>query len=259
MFTEAPLVARLALGLGVTFMFLLLIGGVTAYATAQFAARVNQIGEQNTRGTEYLARIEGALWELQQGVAQYIIEPDLSARARIVRDSGRWVAAVDENIKALYRTTRTEADAAALAEFAGHYRRYVESRPRWFELFGAGAFEEAADWRSRTVHPSSRAMMQALDRLVDLRQQSNDQVQLQAFADANRLRFLLIAGLVIAVLVTVTAAMGMSRGITLPLADGVAVAAANDQACTVDAAHWPAGCDDAMLAGARSGDSFTRS
>jgi methyl-accepting chemotaxis protein len=210
MFAEAPLAARLAMGLGATFMFLLLIGGVTAYATAQFAARVNQIGEQNTRGAESLARIEGAVWELQQGVSHFIAEPDPHARGRIVQDTDRWVAAVDENIKALSRSTRNQAEADALADFADHYRGYVESRPRWFELFGAGAFEEAADWRSRTVHPSSRAMMQALDRLVDLRQQSTDQMEQQAFADANSLRVMLIACLVVALLAAVTVAAAIT-------------------------------------------------
>jgi len=222
MFAEAPLAARLALGLGVTFMFLLLIGGVTAYATAQFAARVSQIGEQNMRGTEYLARIEGAVWELQQGVSQFIAEPDPQARARVVGDAGRWVAAVDENIKALSRSTRNQAEADALAEFAGHYRRYVESRPRWFELFGAGAFDEAADWRSHAVHPSSRAMMQALDRLIDLRQQSSDAVEQQAVAEANTLRVMLVAGLVIALLVALIATVGMSRGIALSFGQALA-------------------------------------
>jgi methyl-accepting chemotaxis protein len=222
MFAEAPLAARLALGLGVTFMFLLLIGGVTAYATAQFAARVNQIGEQNTRGTEYLARIEGAVWELQQGVSTFIAEPDPQARAQVVGDSARWVAAVDTNVLALSRSTRSQAEADALVEFAGHYRRYVESRPRWFELFGAGAFDEAADWRSQTVHPSSRAMMQALDRLVDLRQQSSDAAEQQAIADANTLRVMLVAALVVALLVALIATVGISRGIGLSVVQALA-------------------------------------
>ena len=138
MFANAKVGLRLALGFGLMIVFLLLIGGVTAYNTGQFAARLSQIGEQNTRGAVYLANIESAVWQLRYGVSQFIAVPNAEARAGIVKDTGKWVAKIDENIKRFSATARDKDETEVLAEFTENYRKYVEARPRWLELFGSG-------------------------------------------------------------------------------------------------------------------------
>lgn len=213
---DARVATRPALAFGMMIVFLLLIGGVAAYATSQFAARVWHLGVQNTRRTVYLAAVEGAVRNLREGVAAFIAAPDPQARADVARDTDRCLAQIDQNIRFLSAGARSRQEAAALADFSRSYRQFLDARPRWLELLGAGRTGEAAQWRSRTLLPADAAMERALQELGRLRQQSSDSVEEQAVAEAKGLRIILIGGLAIALLVSVTAAIAISRGIALP-------------------------------------------
>lgn len=202
-----------ALGFGLMIIVLLLIGGVTAYATSQFAARVSHLGMQNTRRTAHVAAIEEAVRQLRGSVPPFIAAADAPAREAIAREMDQRIAEIDQNILFLSGGARSKHEADELAEFARAYRQYLDSRPRWLELCGAGQTEEAAQWRSRTMLPAGAAMELALLELGRLTRASSDAVEQQATAEARSLRILLIGGLAVALLVGVTAAVAISRGV----------------------------------------------
>ena len=214
---------RLALGFGVVILFLLLLGGITVYITYSFSARVAELTQQ-TRDTANLANINQGVWQLRAGVLQAIAAPDAASRAAIEKDTGKWVAAVDENVKALSGRLGGDDERKAFALFVDSYRNFVEARPRWMELLGAGRTGEAAEWRSRTIHPAGGGMARALDQLVRLQQQSSEISEREAIDKAGKMRAavlsLALAGLAIAVAV----AFALSRSITTPLGRAVAMA-----------------------------------
>ena len=242
---------RLALGFGLMIIFLLLIGGVAAYATSQFAARVSHLGVQNTRRTVYLAVVEGAVRELREGVTAFVAAPDPQAHAAMARDTDRCLAKIDQNIRFLSAGARSQQEAVVLADFSRNYRQYLDARPRWLELPGVGKTGEAAQWRSRILLPAGAAMERALQELGRLGRQSSDAVEKQAVAEARGLRIILIGGLAIALLVGVTAAIAISRGIALPPGQTASAAAAR-QLAQRPAGHAP------ILAGAKAIDGFSK-
>jgi methyl-accepting chemotaxis protein len=224
MFANAKVGTRLALGFGLMILILALIGGTAAYNTSRFESRVSHLGEQNTRGAVYLANIEDAVWQLRYGVSQFIAVPDPESRAGIARDTGKWLARVDENMKRFAASPRTKEEAQVLAEFADSYRKYADARPKWLELYGAGKTDEAADWRSKTIFPTGGAMVKSLGKLIELQQQSSDTIEREAIAEAATMRIVMIGGVAASILVALFAAVLIARSITRPLARAVAVA-----------------------------------
>jgi methyl-accepting chemotaxis protein len=224
MFTNAKVGTRLALGFGLMILILALIGGAAVYNTSGFTARLSHLGEQNTRGAVYLANIEDAVWQLRYGVSQFIAVPDPDTRAGIVKDTGKWVARIDENVKRFAASTRSKEEMQVLAEFTDSYRKYAEARPRWLELYGAGKIEEAADWRTRTIFPTGAAMVKSLGRLIELQQQSSEAIEREAIAETITFRSFMIAALAVAIVVALSGAVLIARSVTRPLAHAVAVA-----------------------------------
>lgn len=74
-------------------------------------------------------------------------------RQKIVDAEPKWYAVVDENFAADSRGRLTAAEQEALAEWNDVFTRYKGARPKWFELYGAGRIEEAAEWRAQTTTP----------------------------------------------------------------------------------------------------------
>jgi len=50
--------------------------------------------------------------------------------------------------------------------------RKAEARPRWFELFGSGKEQEAADWRARATTPFGAATVKAFNDLIVLQHET---------------------------------------------------------------------------------------
>ena len=59
-----------------------------------------------------------------------------------------------------------------LAEWNDVFAKYMDARPRWFELVEAGQLEEAARWRAQTTTPFGAASVKALGRLVELQKEA---------------------------------------------------------------------------------------
>ena len=205
----------LALRFGLMVICLLLIGGMAAYLTSQFAARVSHLGAQNTRGTVHLAMVEDAVRRLCEGPSPSPDDPDSRERQAMQRDTDWCLAQIDQNIRFLAASARSRQEAALLADFSRHYRYYLDARPRWLELSGTSRTEEATLWRGRTLLPAGKGMEQALQELGRMRQRSSDAVERQAMAEARSLRFILIGGLVIALAVGVIAAVAISRSVAV--------------------------------------------
>jgi methyl-accepting chemotaxis protein len=119
-----------------------------------------------------LAHATDALWQLRYGFPQFLVQAaDPAARRKIVEDQPRWRGEIDEAIDGYARGNRTEEERRVLAEWNEAFAKYMDARPRWFELVEAGQLEEAARWRAQTTTPlgaaSVRTTTSPLARLAD--------------------------------------------------------------------------------------------
>jgi len=212
---------RLAVGFALTSLLLLVIGAAALYNTHSFTATLTALHEKNTEGTEHLAKVANAVWQLRYGVSQYIAVPDPASRAAIVKDTARWTAQIDESLKAYAAMDHNKDERAALNAFTEQYRAYAEARPRWLQLYGEGKLEEAAEWRSKTILKSGAAMVKGLEHLVEMQGKDGDETQAQALATASTVRALMLTAIAVALTVAVLAGVLISRSITRPLQQAV--------------------------------------
>ena len=105
--------------------------------------------------------------ELRYGFPQYLVlGPE--ERAKIVADQDKWYRIIDENMQGYARGGRTSEEQTALQEWQAVYTKYVEARPRWFQLINEGKTEAAAAWRAQTTTPFGRDTVAAFERLIAL-------------------------------------------------------------------------------------------
>jgi methyl-accepting chemotaxis protein len=217
MFSNLKIGTRLVFGFALMNLLILLIGGAALYNATSFNGTITQLEKKNLHGTAYLANIANAVWQLRYGVSQYIAVPDPAARAAIVKDSAKWQAKVDENIKSFAAAERTKEEQQGLAALAESYRQYSEARPMWLQLVGEGKLEEAAEWRSKTILQSGAQMVRALEQLVELQQKAGEAGVKEALSNGELVRNLTLASVIFAVGVGVLSAWLLGRGITIPL------------------------------------------
>ncbi len=98
----------------------------------------------NTRGAVLLATAQSALWQLRYGFPQFMVG-DASARAAIVAEEPKWYNTVNEALDAYSRLDISAEEKRALGDLRTVYKKYVDARPTWFELYGAGKVTEAAE------------------------------------------------------------------------------------------------------------------
>ena len=133
-----------------------------------------------------IGRAQWGIWELRFGLAQYIINTDPQARAKIKQDEAKWVQTVRDNMAAYSASQRTEAEKRLLGEWNEAFKNYLDARPHWFELMDQGKLEEAADWRAKKTNfygaatvSSFIALLGEQDKAASQREASIQQLQMQ--------------------------------------------------------------------------------
>lgn len=162
---------KLLAGFAILLALMLPVGFVSWRDTTNMAAESRSLYQNNLLGAVQLANAENALWQLRYGFPQFIVLGD-DARRQIVADEPRWYKVIDDNMRTYAAGTRTTDEQQALREWDEVFAKYVQARPRWFELYGAGMIDEAAEWRAQTTTPYGAASVQALQRLIDLQRQT---------------------------------------------------------------------------------------
>jgi signal transduction histidine kinase/CheY-like chemotaxis protein/CHASE1-domain containing sensor protein/HPt (histidine-containing phosphotransfer) domain-containing protein len=116
-----------------------------------------------------LAHAQNLMWQLRYDFPQFLtLGPE--DRQRIMADEPRLDEGIKRNISAYAASRLSPEERQALADWNEHFAKYVQSRPRWFELQLEGKTDEAARWRARTTTPFGVAATAALQRLITLQQ-----------------------------------------------------------------------------------------
>ena len=143
-------------------MAALIVGSAafTLYNTTQARKNYERL-YHNTRGAVLLADAQNALWQLRYGFPQFMVG-DAAARAKIVADESKWYKQIDDGLDAYALLDISQDEKRGLAALREIYKKYVEARPLWFNLYGGGKIEEAADWRAKTTTPFGAGHCQCL-------------------------------------------------------------------------------------------------
>src|SRR5262249_17491537 len=141
--------------------------GAGMKVTSDKAHEIQRLSQNNVDAAVRLASAQDALWQLRYGFPQFMVS-NAEVRARIVADEAKWAKTIDEELTAYARGQRAPEETAALNELREIYGKYMQARPKWFELIAAGKNEEAADWRAKTTTPFGAGTVKAFGRQIDL-------------------------------------------------------------------------------------------
>ncbi|HMW56114.1 MAG TPA: hypothetical protein PKZ67_06570 [Accumulibacter sp.] len=77
---------------------------------------------------------------------------------------------VEDNLKAFEATGHSPEGMRALKELREIFSKYMNARPKWFQLYGECKLEKAADWRGKTTTPFSARTVAGFGKLIELQQ-----------------------------------------------------------------------------------------
>jgi methyl-accepting chemotaxis protein len=171
------------------------VGLIGWLSIRNLAGRFERLYSDNVTAAVQLSAAGGGMWELRYGLAQFMVV-DEGNRRKILAGEKKWYGLIDENLKAYGEGHRTSAEQAALQEWQGAYSKYAQARPRWFELYGSGKIQEAAEWRAQTTLPFGAASVKALNKLVELQQKVGSDKR-DEFVAATHLANALVLGFIV--------------------------------------------------------------
>ncbi len=206
---------KLYIGFGIIMTLVVLIGFVawlnnktSAFYQAQFADQI--------RGAVCMGNAESALWQLRYGFPQFMVM-SAEAQKKIVEDEPKWYKEIDDNMKTYAEGNRTAEEKEALKEWNEVFTKYKQTRPRWFELQGAGKIQEAAEWRAQTTTPFGAGSVKTLGKLIELQRKMSEEREKEAQASIKKSRNV-IWGLILFILAAgITAVVLLTRSIVNPI------------------------------------------
>jgi methyl-accepting chemotaxis protein WspA len=176
----------------------------------------------NTRGAVLLASAQNALWELRFGLAQFVaLTPE--HRPTILAAAPKWHKQVDDALEAYGNLNITAEEKQLLGVLRDNYRKYVEARPRWFELYSAGKFEEAAEYRAKTTTFFGAATVTSFSDLIVLQQKVSIATQETTAVFSRTTRRLVFIFSALSLTIAGLVAYFATRSIVRPLAQMVAI------------------------------------
>jgi methyl-accepting chemotaxis protein len=153
---------------GVVLAMLVAVGLLGYLSSRAVEENGSELYENNVKAAVSLGTAQSALWELRYGFPQFIAVPD--ARQSILDAQPKLYETIDSAIAVYTAGKRTAAERAAIEEWTTAFTQYRNARPKWFELYGAGQYAEAADWRAKTTTPYGRAAVEAMQKMINLQQ-----------------------------------------------------------------------------------------
>ena len=120
------------------------IGGVGWWYTTLLLSEL----QGHLHAAVHLAKAQNALWQLRYGFPQFMLL-HTEERAKIVADEAKWYRQIEDAFQVYALLPHTPEEEQALKEWREIFPKYIQARPRWFELYGVGKMEEAAEWRAK--------------------------------------------------------------------------------------------------------------
>ena len=155
-------------GFGLMLFLIAAVGFFGWRSTVMLSAQSDDLFQSSVKDAVHLATAQDALWRLRYGFPQFMVLNNPADRKRIVEEEPALYAVVYENMQSYEGRATTPQEKTALNEWNDAWRGYIAARPKWFDLYGAGKTQEAAEWRARTTTPFGAAAVKSLAGLIDL-------------------------------------------------------------------------------------------
>ena len=209
------IVTQLAMGFGLMVLLVLISSVVTWFETSQSAARAHE-ARYNTVGAVALADAQSALWQLRYGFPQFMVS-DEAGRKKISEEEPKLKALVDKAMDTYAASNPTADEKKSLQALKEIYTKYTAARPEWFELYGAGKLEEAAQWRAATTTPYGAATVKAFSDLIELQQKASLVNYEGGMQEAQAARRMMLGRSLIAIVIGLVLAVAIIRGLSKQL------------------------------------------
>ena len=209
------IVTQLAMGFGLMVLLVLISSVVTWFETSQSAARAHE-ARYNTVGAVALADAQSALWQLRYGFPQFMVS-DEAGRKKISEEEPKLKALVDKAMDTYAASNPTADEKKSLQALKEIYTKYTAARPKWFELYGAGKLEEAAQWRAATTTPYGAATVKAFSDLIELQQKASLVNYEGGMQEAQAARRMMLGRSLIAIVIGLVLAVTIIRGLSKQL------------------------------------------
>ena len=221
------IVTQLAIGFGLMVLLVLISSVMTWFETSQSEARAHE-ARYNTVGAVALADAQSALWQLRYGFPQFMVS-DEAGRKKISEEEPKLKALVDKAMDAYAASNPSADEKKSLQSLKEIYTKYTAARPKWFELYGAGKLEEAAQWRAANTTPYGAATVKAFSDLIELQQKASLVNYDGGMQEAQAARRMMLGRSLLAIVIGLVLAVTIIRGLSTQLggeptyAKGVAI------------------------------------
>lgn len=203
---------RIAIALATVVLLLLAISVFSIINSSRNSAAIESTRSSNIG----LVNAQNAMWELRFGVANFMTGSE-EARKKILGDEAKWSTMVKESLDTYAARQLTAEEQAGLAELRVTFQKYMESRPKWFELYSAGQTQEAADWRAQYTNKYGGATVKGFKNLIELEQKRQETNVAAIIAANDSYREGLIGVVVLALVLAAVVSVMITRSITNPL------------------------------------------
>jgi methyl-accepting chemotaxis protein len=200
-----------------SLMFLLLfLSGMSIRSSFTYEHKFRNIYQNQVQGAVHLANAQNALWKLRYGFPQFMVG-DEAARKKIVDEEPGHYKVIEEELSKYEKGELSDVEKTALKDLKDIYKQYIGARPKWFESYGAGKVEEAAEWRAKTTTPFGGGTVKGFTSLIELQQKEAKKALDDSISAANTTRNSVIAATVLALVLGGFIGVFVSTSIATPL------------------------------------------
>jgi methyl-accepting chemotaxis protein len=216
MFRNLKIGTKISAGYMAVLVLLVVVGGIGWRSISTLTSEYDSVFDNNLSGVIHLANAESALWQLRYGFPQFLVLGS-DERAKIVADETKWYQQIDASMKEFAAGSRTPEEIEAYEAFQEIYTKYIQARPRWFQLQNEGKTEEAAAWRAQTTTPFGRGTVEGLQRLIDLERKVAFEKEREAELTAATSIWVMIGTTSLALVFGLALAFFLARSIARPV------------------------------------------
>jgi methyl-accepting chemotaxis protein len=198
-------------GIVVALMAVMAITGQRSNARLQ--DEYQSLYQNQVQGAVYLANAQDALWQLRYGFPQFMVLTKEEDRKKIVDAEPKWYKVIDDNLAAYGQGNLSGEERQALNEWNEVFTKYKGARPKWFELYGAGKIEEAAEWRAQTTTPWGAGSVAAIAKMIELQRKTAAEEQQTVLATVRQDQKTEWAVIVLALALSTGIAFVLSRSV----------------------------------------------
>ncbi len=225
---------------------LLVTGAIAWYNGGAWRDDVARLS-QNSVKQAAMSVAQDTIWILRWELGNFMTEPTADGRKRILDNEPGLYRKFEDAMRRLGDDAALSADERGLRDrVLASFRKYAESRPKFFQLWSSGELAQAHEWRAATTTRFGKEMTVALGELIRMEAELSRRSSEQAAAFSTRADWAMRAVVVIGLLIAALAGFAMTRSLLRQLGGEPAYAA--------DIARRVAAGDLALQVNTRPGD-----